>query len=193
MPRRKCSHDPTPARAACAHREFPEKVPITPRSPSPTVLAPAGGVRGVAPGPATRANAARRRSGALSQRGFQGVAPLGQQSSALPLPYPGHRWLGRFDRWLVLAVAPVTAWALFVMCGPAGRADHGAIIGGSAGRPQGLTSVAGRPKMPERPGAPRGELRRRWRGASGGAVRRPSPPHSGRPRCRTFLAGKRHK
>src|SRR5215471_6329461 len=46
----------------------------------------------------------------------------------LPLPDPGHRRLGRLDRWLVLAVAPVTAPALFVVRGPASRADHAAII-----------------------------------------------------------------
>src|SRR6516165_774246 len=42
----------------------------------------------------------------------------------LPLPDPGHWRLGP----LVLAVAPVTAPALFVVRGPAGRADHAAII-----------------------------------------------------------------
>src|SRR6266566_3850559 len=49
-------------------------------------------------------------------------------SAPLALPDPGHRWFGRLARRLVLAITPVTARALFVMRGPAGRADHGAII-----------------------------------------------------------------
>src|SRR5579863_8849076 len=47
----------------------------------------------------------------------------------LALPDPGHRGLERLYRRFVLAVTPVTARALLVMLGPAGRADHGAIIG----------------------------------------------------------------
>src|SRR5579863_6447132 len=57
-------------------------------------------------------------------RGRHGVPP------GLALPYPGHRRRGRADGRLVLTVAPVTTPALFVMCGPAGLADHGAIMGG---------------------------------------------------------------
>src|ERR1700748_2551706 len=54
---------------------------------------------------------------------------------SLSLPYPGHEWFGWLDRWLVLAVAPVTARALFVVRGPAGRANHGPIISVSDGIP----------------------------------------------------------
>ena len=160
-------------------------------------------------------------------RGFTGGSFPGL--TPLALPYPGHRRLGGLGRRLVLAVAPVTAPALFVMRGPAGRADHGAIIKVPAGfltvsqaprfaarRPQpaptgvpgphpGL-AVRATAKLPQAAGSGASHgmaasavrragaaLRRRWHGASGGAVRRPSPPHSGRPRCRTFLAGKRHR
>src|SRR5215831_4726416 len=50
------------------------------------------------------------------------------QASALSLPNPGHRGLGRLARRLVLTVAPATARALFVMRSPAGGADHEAIF-----------------------------------------------------------------
>src|SRR5689334_7069747 len=51
-----------------------------------------------------------------------------RRPARLSLPNPGHRGLGRLARRLVLAVAPVTTPALFVMRGPAGRTDHEAIF-----------------------------------------------------------------
>src|SRR5262249_570016 len=56
--------------------------------------------------------------------GQRGGGPGPVRSS---LPDPGHRGLRRLARRLVLAIAPVTAWALFVMRSPAGGADHGVI------------------------------------------------------------------
>src|SRR5207248_5279348 len=69
--------NPRPPAALVAHREFPEKVPITPTCHR------------------------SRHSRQTGHRRFR--------RRHLPLPYPGHRWLGLLGRWLVLAVAPVTA------------------------------------------------------------------------------------
>ena len=56
-------------------------------------------------------------------------------SDLLALTDPGHGRLGRPAWRLVLAITPVTARALFVLRGPAGSADHDAIMKLS-GRPQ---------------------------------------------------------
>jgi len=59
--------------------------------------------------------------------------------------------------------------------------------------PKATSSIGRHGSEQDWPARLRGLLRRRWRGASGDAVRRLALPHSGRPRCRTFLAGKRHR
>src|SRR5262249_27301141 len=96
----------------------------------------------------------------------------------LSLPDPGDGGLRRLARRLVLAIAPVTAGALFVTRSPAGGADHRPILASGS-----------RSRVRRRAEAVSIALRRRWRGASCGAVPRPAHPHSGRPTCRTFLAG----
>jgi len=96
-------------------------------------------------------------------------SPPGLAGSLLPLPYPRHRWLGWLGRWLVLAVTPVTARALLVVRGPAGRADHDAIMGGCAGCP--------RSGSPARPGAADGLMDTSALGGVGAA--HPAAPFGG--------------
>ena len=140
-----------------------------------------------------------------SQGSYPALRPAGSQAApgpaaltALTLPDPGHGRLGRLAWRLVLAITPVAARALFVFRSPARRTDHEAIIQGTwrsmpsrLSRSACLSRAAGMAAS----GVSRAgrTLTRRWHGASCGAVRRPSPPHSGHPRCRTFPAVKRHR
>ena len=152
MPRRKCSHEPTPAGTACGSSGVSRKSPDHTHSPHP------GG-----PGPAGAARYPCRIQAMSGSGGLTGG--LCWQSHQLP---PGH------SSWCAARQAEQTMMPLWAVVRGARSRAHQRGWGGRRW-PNGMS------------------LRRRWHGASGGAVRRPSPPHSGHPRCRTFLAGKRHK
>ena len=225
MPRRKCSHEPAPARAACrssgVSRKSPDHTrPAAPesspqadtpqasqRSPSnPAVSRPsaaqaawpvacAGSRTSYHPGTLRDARPGRQNRPWGHYQGFPDGIPRFAARQQQPAPTPGIGGSG---------VAPRASTAGSTKLPPA-ASSNGRPIGGSGGRPPGQycgprrscprqrAAMAGHGMAASAVSCAGAALRRRWRGASGDAVRRPSPPHSSRPRCRTFLAGKRHK